>query len=69
MLLAVLAFKFLFKSLARKGMGLVKYLEVWHWCSMKGLGLRMLGLWFGLGGNIDLCLSDLLHLMAKLEQS
>ena len=69
MLLAVLALEFLFKSLARKGMGLVKYLEVWHWCSMKGLGLRMLGLWFGLGGNIDLCLSDLLHLMAKLEQS
>ena len=34
---------FLFRSLARNGIGLVKYLKVGHWDSMKKLGVPHIG--------------------------
>ena len=33
-----------FKSRDRAGIALLKYLEVWHWYSRKGLGFLILGL-------------------------
>ena len=48
----------LFNILARKGIALLKYLEVLQVCSLYGLGNLMLGLWKGFRGNIDLCWWD-----------
>ena len=49
-------------------MVLLKYLEVEHHGSRNGLGCLVLALKLGFLGNIELCLSDWVHFIAKRRE-